>query len=182
MKFLLDGQQTDRIIFREVRETDFDSWLVFFRSPEALKHWSPPENSPEVECQNWYQKQFWRYENNMGGMNALIEKQSGKLIGHCGLLVQTVDQTTELEIGYSLLPQFWNRGYAIESARKCRDYAFQNGFAGTLVSIISITNKPSEKVALKNGMGLWKTTIYHDNTVNIFQIRLGKWSQLKSQN
>ncbi|MBS1577911.1 MAG: GNAT family N-acetyltransferase, partial [Bacteroidetes bacterium] len=65
-------------------------------------------------------------------MNALIEKESGRLIGHCGLLVQTVDNITELEIAYSLLPEFWNKGYATEAASKCRDYAFENDFSDSL--------------------------------------------------
>ena len=45
-------------------------------------------------------------------MNALVEKQTGALIGHAGLLVQTVDDIIELEIAYSLLPSGRNKGYA----------------------------------------------------------------------
>ena len=103
-------------------------------------------------------------------MNALIEKESGRLIGHCGLLVQIVDGIPELEIAYSLLPEFWNKGYAIEAAMKCRDFAFANNFSDSLISIISLTNIPSEKVALKNGMHIDKRTIYSNNEVNIFRV------------
>jgi RimJ/RimL family protein N-acetyltransferase len=181
MKYLLDGEQTERLLFRKIDESDYGHWLPFFFDPKTHVHWTSPINVPDVECQNWYHKQRWRYQNDMGGMNAIIEKQSGKLIGHCGLLVQTVDQIAELEIGYSLLPQYWGNGYATESAKKCRDHAFENGLAETLISIISITNKPSENVALKNGMELDKTTVYHDNEVNIFRISLDNWRQLKSQ-
>lgn len=108
-------------------------------------------------------------------MNALIEKKSGKLIGHCGLLVQTVDEKTELEIGYSLLPEFWNRGYASEAAKKCRDFAFENKFSESLISIISKTNIPSQRVAAHNGMKLEKVTDYHGNAVFIFRIFYLDW-------
>ena len=47
-------------------------------------------------------------------MNALIEKETGKLIGHCELLIQNVDKKSELEIGYSLSHKFWNKGFATE--------------------------------------------------------------------
>ncbi|MBS1576028.1 MAG: GNAT family N-acetyltransferase, partial [Bacteroidetes bacterium] len=77
---------------------------------------------------------------------------------------------TELEIAYSLLPEFWNKGYATEAASKCRDYAFENDFSDSLISIISLTNIPSEKVALKTGMSVDKKTIYHHNEVNIFRV------------
>ncbi len=112
-------------------------------------------------------------------MNALIEKESGKLIGHCGLLIQNVDKITELEIGYSLLPEFWNKGFATESAKKCRDYAFENNLSNSIISIISLTNKSSETVAIKNGMKVDKVTEYNGNKVNIYRIEKPEWNKIK---
>lgn len=180
MKYLLENQDTERIIFRNIQLSDFNDWLGFHKNPINTKHWKADLKSPEIECKNWYKKQFNRYLNDMGGMNALIEKHTGKLIGHCGLLVQTVDEQLELEIGYSLLPEFWNRGFATEAAIKCRDYAFENNFSDSLISIISLTNKPSEQVAKKNGLKLDKRTFYNNNKVNIFRIYKSDWKQLKS--
>ena len=175
MKYLLTGAQTERLFFRAIRESDFEAWLEFHKDPETALHWIEERESPETECRNWYRKQFSRYKDGLGGMNALIEKRTERLVGHCGLLVQTVDERPELEIGYSLLPEFWNNGYATEAARKCRDFAFENAFADSLISIISITNTPSEKVALKNGMQVDKTTEYKGNKVNIFRIHRSEW-------
>lgn len=175
MKFLLRGEETSRLTFREISNSDFDNWLPFHQNPASTKHWVGDFEAPEKECEKCYDKQFKRYAEDKGGMNALIEKHSGKLIGHCGLLVQTVDDNTELEVGYSLLPEFWNKGYASEAAIKCRDFAFENNFAESLISIISLTNLPSEKVALKNGMVKEKETTYNGNRVNIFRITIVKW-------
>nr|WP_294907129.1 GNAT family N-acetyltransferase [uncultured Lacibacter sp.] len=173
--YLLNGQETDRIIFSAIDMSHFDQWLEFFKTPETTLHWIANYEAPEMECRKWYEKQFNRYATGSGGMNALIEKASGRLIGHCGLLKQTVDGISELEIGYSLLPQFWNRGYATEAAKKCREYAFENKLSGSLISIISLTNLPSETVARKNGMTLDKTTFYNGNEVNIFRIKQEEW-------
>lgn len=171
MNYLLHGQQTTRLNFRSVLESDYDDWIKFFEDPRASVHWIEEQESAAIACKNWYQKQFWRYSNNMGGMNALIEKSSGRLIGHCGLLVQTVDGRPELEIGYSLLPEFWGMGYASEAAIRCKNFAFENNLAESLISIISLTNLPSQKVAIKNGMIIEKETIYKENKVFIFRIK-----------
>lgn len=176
--YLLPGHETDRLIFREIQESDFNDWLEFFKDPSTSVHWIEEKESPEKECAKWYEKQFGRYQSGRGGMNALVEKQSGKLVGHCGLLVQTVDGIQELEIGYSLLAAFWGKGYAREAARLCRDVAFQSKYSESLISIISVTNVPSENVARKNGMSVDKTTAYNGNSVNIFRITRDEWAQL----
>jgi [ribosomal protein S5]-alanine N-acetyltransferase len=171
MKYLLAGQFTDRLIFEKVNELHFNEWLKFFEDPRTSLHWVEERGSAIENCQKWYKKQRWRYENSKGGMNALIEKASGKLVGHAGLLVQTVDEISELEIGYSLLPEFWNRGYAIEAADYCKQYAFAERFSDSLISIISLSNLPSQKVAIKNGMIAEKQTNYNGNEVYIFRVR-----------
>lgn len=170
MKYLLDGQETERLFIRKIEEQHFESWLEFFKDPSSFVHWICELEAPEIECENWYKKQFYRYTNDLGGMNALIEKNTGTLIGHAGLLVQQVDQIPELEIAYSLLPAFRNKGYATEAAKKCRDFAFLKNLSPSLISIISLPNIPSANVALKNGMKIEKQTTYHGNQVNIFRI------------
>ena len=175
MKYTLDSEETNRLQFRLVNISNFDSWLDFFKDSSSFVHWVGERKSSEVECTEWYQKQFGRYEADLGGMNALIEKSTGKLVGYAGLLVQYVDDTEELEIAYSLLPSYRNKGYATEAARKCMDYAFENNFTDSLVSIISVTNIPSANVASKNGMRIAKQTTYKENRVNIFQIEKGDW-------
>lgn len=170
MDLLLEGEESNRLIFRKVAKTDFDSWLPFHQDPLSSIHFAGEVFEPEVACQNWFTKVFNRYENNLGGLNALISKDSGKLIGMCGLLIQTVDDTQELEIGYSILPEYWRQGYASEAAKKCKAYAFKHKLAESIISIIHIDNIGSQKVALNNGMHLDKTTTYKGIPVHIFRI------------
>lgn len=94
----------------------------------------------------------------MGGLNTLREKGSGALIGYCGLLVQTVDGLAELEIGYSLLPAYWGRGYVTEAALTCKAFANAHHLAQSVISIISLTNVASQQVALNLGMQVEKVT------------------------
>lgn len=179
MKYLLDHQQTARLLFRKIALSDVAHWLPFFEDPRTHQHWLSDEKPPRLQCEAWYARQQQRYDDDLGGMNALIEKSSGRLIGHAGLLVQQVDGQRELEVAYSLLPAFWGKGYATEAALKCRDEAFENKFASTLISIISVSNIPSGNVALRNGMHADRQTVYQGNRVNIFCITRGEWERLR---
>lgn len=105
-------------------------------------------------------------------MNALVCKTTEAFVGIAGLLLQTVDDIQELEIGYSILPKHWKKGYATEAAIKCKDHAIANKLSDSLISIIHIDNVPSQKVATNNGMVLDKITTYRDNPVHIYRIRL----------
>lgn len=151
MNLLLEGEESNRLIFRKVSKTDFNAWLPFHQEPLSSLYFAGAVHEPEVACQNWFTKVFTRYENNLGGLNALISKEDGQLVGMCGLLIQTVDEIQELEIGYSILPAYWKKGYATEAAIKCRVYAFDRNLAESIISIIHIDNIPSQKVALKTG-------------------------------
>ncbi len=171
MKYLLTNEETKRLKFRPADISDFDSWFEFFKDPLSFQHWIEQRQDPETECRNWLEKQLNRYHCNLGGMNALIEKSTGKLIGFGGLLIQFVDNKEELEVAYSLLQLYRNKGYATEAAQKCKEYAFENNFRDSLISIISITNTPSANVAVKNGMHIEKQIDYKGNQVNIFRIK-----------
>lgn len=170
--YLLTGQETERLRFRQLERSDFDTWLPFHQNPSSNNFWVGLPDDPMVACQQWFDKAFHRYENELGGMNVLIHKETNEFIGQCGLLVQTVDDIKELEIGYSILPQHWKQGYATEAAQKCKAFAQENKFAASLISTIHIDNIPSQKVALNNGMHLDKTTVYDDNPAHIFRIHL----------
>lgn len=140
------------------------------RHPESDRYWSAPPDLPEVKCRAWFNKVFERYASNQGGLNALIEKASGRFVGQCGLLVQSVDGLEELEVGYSIMPAFWNQGFATEAAAACIAHAFRHNLSNSVISIIHEDNVESERVALKNGLVLEKRTVYKDNPVKIYRI------------
>lgn len=172
-KYLLDNQTSERLIFRKLKESDFEEWLPFYHNLKSTQYWEGLPTDPIEACRSQFDRVFERYEKDLGGMNALISKETGDLVGICGLLVQMVDNIEELEIGYSILPKFWLQGYAFEAAQKCKQFAFENSFSDSLISIIHVDNIPSQKVAQKNGMFLDKTTTYKNNPVHIFRVKRG---------
>ena len=130
-----------------------------------------PKLSANELCKFWFDKAFHRYENDLGGMNVLIDKKTNSLVGQCGLLVQTIENVQRLEVGYSILPEYWNQGFASEAALKCKNFGFENNFSTSLMSMVHVNNVGSEKVALKNGMTFEKKI----KNFNIFSIDKKNW-------
>ncbi|MCW5518027.1 GNAT family N-acetyltransferase [Muriicola sp. Z0-33] len=170
-KLLLVGAETERLSFRKIVPSDFETWLPFHQDPRSTQYWEGIPKDPFQACTEQFQRLFDRYEKNLGGMNALIKKDTNQFIGICGLLIQSVDEVEELEIGYSILPEYWKNGYASEAAIKCREYAFEHKLSTSLISIIHVDNLPSKKVARNNGMILDKRTVYKNNPVEIFRVK-----------
>ncbi len=182
MKYILTGEETARLTFRVLKKEDFETWQHLFEKENvAVFLGLDPNKSARELCQLWFNKVFHRYENDLGGMNVLIDKETNAFVGQCGLLVQTVEGEERLEIGYSILPQFWGKGYASEAAKKCKEYAFEHNFSESLISVIHIDNIGSERVAIKNGMSLEKHLASYDGIpVNVFSI--SKTQYLNSKN
>lgn len=177
MKYLLNGEETERLRFRLLQNEDFEAWVPLFRHPDVARFLGLDPGLTERElCQLWFDKVYNRYEKDTGGMNVLIDKQSNRLVGQCGLLVQTVEEKKRLEVGYSMLPEFWNMGYASEAAQKCRDFAFTNDFTDSLISIVHVDNIGSASVARKNGMEVELLIPDFDGSpVNIFAVQKQDW-------
>lgn len=172
MKYLLTNQETERLNFRLLNEDDFDEWVHLFKADNLAKFLKLDAQLSDVElCKLWFEKAFHRYDNDLGGMNVLVDKKSNRMVGQCGLLIQTIEDIERMEVGYSILPEFWGKGYASEAAIKCKNFAFENNFSESLISMVHIENIGSEKVALRNGMQLEKEL----DSFNIFRIDKSIW-------
>jgi RimJ/RimL family protein N-acetyltransferase len=58
------------------------------------------------------------------GLMIVIRKSDDKPIGHAGLVPQIIEGIQEMEIGYWIKPEFWGQGFAIESAKRCKEIGF----------------------------------------------------------
>lgn len=178
-KYSLEEQETERLIFRRLKESDFDTWLQFCANEGSIKYMTSLQEiqDPIERCKIWFERVFNRYEKGLGGMNVLINKATNEFVGQCGLLIHEIDGKEELEIGYSLMPHQQGKGYAIEAAIKCKQFAFEHQLSNSLISLIHLDNMASAKVAMKNGMEIDRLIQYNNSPVNIF--RVNKKNELK---
>lgn len=178
MKYTLLNQETERLKFRLLTDSDFQEWTELFNDIEVSKVLGMDNiGTPKEQCEKWFEWTYDRYKNDLGGQNVLIDKSSNRIIGQSGLLVRELNGLREMEVAYSILPQYRRKGFATEASQKCRDFAFQNNFSDRLISIINTKNPNSAKVALNNGMENNRTIEFNGNPVNIYQITIDKWKE-----
>lgn len=169
--------ETGRLMLRPLVLADKDPLLEFFTDPEAIA-FLPTEVSGEKFAELWIQRQLRRYESTGYGLSAVVLKETGELLGQCGLIRQFVDGIPKWEVGYHLIRRHWGKGYATEAACAWRDHCFENEMAETLISLIDAGNLRSQAVAARNGMSFWKETIFKGLPVHVHRIRRAEWEQL----
>ena len=54
MKYLMEGEETERLLFRKIRKSDFNTWLRFHKIDETAKYWIAQLETPKIECEKWY--------------------------------------------------------------------------------------------------------------------------------
>lgn len=142
--------ETARLRVREMTQDDYPSLSAILQDEAAM--YAYEHAFSDAETQAWLDNQLKRYGEDGFGLWAVTLKETGQMIGQCGLSWQDAEGERLLEIGYLLNRQFWHRGYAIEAAAGCKRYAFQVLGAKEVHSIIRDTNLSSMNVAIRNGM------------------------------
>jgi [ribosomal protein S5]-alanine N-acetyltransferase len=166
-----DGLETERLITRHLTEADIPAWTEFFKEPDAIEFFPMYHNKPyEESAHEWINRQMARYARQEYGMQALIDKQSGRLVGQCGLIAKDIDGIPELEVGYGILKPYWGLGYAAEAARLFIDFAFGQPGVGSIISTISPGNRKSIRVAEKNGLTFEKISIWQDMELCVYRL------------
>lgn len=131
-------------------QADFSSLCKILQDDEVMYAYEGAFSNAEAE--RWLEKQMVNYKDHGFGLWAVVLKETGLMIGQCGLTMQDFNGGKVLEIGYHLQKEYWHQGYASEAAVACKEYAFDKLDAQEVFSIIRDTNIPSQNVAKRNGM------------------------------
>lgn len=142
--------ETERLLLREMNADDFGALCRIMQDEKTMYAYEGAFGEQEVR--DWLDRQLSRYREFGFGLWAVVLKETGEMIGQCGLTIQPWKDEKVLEIGYLFQRKFWHNGYATEAAIACKKYAFEVLKAGEVCSIIRNTNLPSQRVAERNGM------------------------------
>ena len=107
------------------------------------------------------------------GQWALVERESGQLIGRAGLI--NPEGWPGAEVGYLLGKTWWGRGYATEGAQAALDWAFRERDVDRILSLIDPANAASVRVAERIGERHRGETELWGHTVLVYGIDRAEW-------
>jgi len=152
--------ESERLLFRKFDLNDAVD-IQFIRSNDKVMNYMDSEPHKTIQdSEVFISKNFDRYKNKEGIFWAIIEKKENKFIGDFAFW-NIIRENHRAEIGYTLKPQFWGKGYMTETLIKLIKFGFNDLNLHSFEAEINPQNKNSEKALVK--MGFKKEAYFKEN-------------------
>lgn len=145
----------ERLVLRDLTLEDLDDLAALYADPRVRQYFPDGTltRSQTLKELEWIIKVY--YGTYGYGLWAAILKDSGELVGRCGLLPWEIGGRTEVEVAYLLGTRRWGRGLATEAAVAITEFAFATLEVDRLIAMVDPRNAASRNVATKAGMRPW---------------------------
>jgi len=165
--------ETERLILRSFREEDVDAMAQLFANPDFMR-FSLGVFTERKTTVDFIEKVIGWDRARMPSQFAVVPRGDHAVIGYCGFHHHP-EVPGEVEIGYRLHPDYWNRGLITEAARAVRDHAFANLKLPRVISLVHPENIPSRRVAEKNEMKVEKEITFRGFPTLVYAITREEW-------
>ena len=164
--------RTPRLILRSFREEDVDAMAQLFANPDFMR-FSLGVFTERKKTVEFIEKVMGWNRAGIPSQFTVVPRGEDAIVGYCGFF-QHAEVPGEIEIGYRLHPDYWNRGLITEAARAVRDHGFADlelprDFADYPENI------PSRRVAEKNGMDVEKQIMFRGFPTLVYAITREQW-------
>jgi RimJ/RimL family protein N-acetyltransferase len=143
--------ETERLILRPWRAEDRAPFAAINREPDVVRYLNP---MTDEQCYAMLDRIDQQFHEHGWGFWALEHKQTGQLIGMCGLNQVGWEAffTPAVEIGWRLSTAWQGAGYAREAAEKALDFAFNTLSLDRVVAFTVPANTNSWGLMRRLGM------------------------------
>lgn len=143
--------ETERLTLRKFSVDDAAFILELLNDDSFIRNIGDKGVRTEADAAGYLQNgPISSYQRFGFGLYAVELKESGELIGMCGLLKR--DALPEPDIGFAFLPKFRSKGYAREAAAAVIDQGKNALGLKRILAITTMDNTTSIRVLEKSGL------------------------------
>lgn len=145
-------------MLRPFRDTDLATVIDIQSAPRTHPHENRPASPSEARALFEAWRRHWS-EHGFGYV-AVVEVDSGVVVGIGGVQRRELDGETVLNLYYRFAPDAWGKGYATEMGTAIVEWAAQEVPLWPVVIVTNVSNKPARRVADKLGFREYKRGRY----------------------
>jgi RimJ/RimL family protein N-acetyltransferase len=171
--------ETDRLSLRMFRDSDITAVAEWTADPVVMRYIG--DGVPMNRCTAWRAMASWIGHWHLRGYGfwAVEEKATQQLVGRVGFF-NPLDWP-RFELGWTLHPKHWHRGFATEAANAALNYAFNSMQRDVVSSFIHPDNTASIQVAERIGERLTGDVDLFGKRVRVYEITASEWSSRQSK-
>ena len=160
--------ETARLRLRLFTPDDVQLMYNLSTDPEVMKYVDTPVRDIEEAKKRLEQGPLADYKNYGYGRFAVELKETGEMIGFCG--IKYLPEIDLSEVGYRYLKKYWGRGIGTEAAEVCVGFARDDLKISKLIALIMAGNSASIRLAEK--LGMTKGPLIHIYGVDALQYEM----------
>lgn len=142
--------ETERLLLRAFALDDTDDFYTLRNHPDVLQAMDRPAD-PDKEAVRTMIASIQQSFEEQNGISWVLElKENNAFIGTFGFW-RMWPEHARAEVGYSLLPEFWRKGYMLEAMEACMQFAFQKMNIHSVMANINPDNAGSWKLLERLG-------------------------------
>jgi [ribosomal protein S5]-alanine N-acetyltransferase len=144
--------ETSRLIFRPWSTDDLDHYLTLAKDIGYICFSSPGQfPTDEKSVREKIAQRADSFRTKKMGRFLIFSKETKELMGCCGLQPFKIEGREEIELGYRLRLQYWEKGYATEAAKAVIADGFSRLQLNRIVAFAVPQNRPSIRIIEKLG-------------------------------
>lgn len=142
--------ETDRLRLRRLTPEDAEFILRLLNEPSFIQNVGDKGVRTLADSRSYIVNgPIASYEKFGFGLWLMESRETNLPVGICGLLKR--DALDDVDIGYALVPEFWSKGYALESTLGVMSYARKTLGLKRVLAITSADNQSSIRLLNKIG-------------------------------